>query len=233
MTSDAVIEAAAKKLSGMFGGPVEAWLADARAFADDGLLVDELPVEPLPDRQVRIDPDGVAWQRRPIGDWTSTKRTYHREDDDVRDWPVLVPEADLNDLRAERDRLADKADSLRSDLSRSRIHGGNQAAEITRLLARVSELEATEGGAVDAGALARELEHCGWCADDQWPEMADAIREHLPAATRPVLPERHIAVNVSGARHALLEWWAEASHGLLAQAGRAELDRRAKAGEES
>lgn len=177
MTSDAIIEAAARGFyKAVF--PDVAWDAAsapwrdtcrvaARALAAAGLLATESPGESLPAGQVRRETDtSDVWHRIGKADeWFCAHPSIdiRLTDDDVRDWPVLVPEAALNDLRAERDRLS----------------------------AHVAELEATEPQAVDADALAKAINkaHDVWGGK----LLADTIRERLPTTTRPALPEVPVA----------------------------------------
>lgn len=199
MTSDDVIEAAARALLSGWGEPTwdkaselvrQGCLDEARTLAKAGLLVDELPIEPLPVGQVRVDPElGVAHQKTHSGQWCAWDEIASFTDDFVRDWAVLVPEANLDDLSAERDRLA----------------------------ARVAELEAAEGCAVDAGA----------------------IREHLPAARREALPAGYVAIDLRDVPSVRLGSWTTVpgrttslARAVLSRVADAELARRAeKAGE--
>ena len=70
------------------------WLRIAQVMIEAGFIAERLPQEALPDGQVRIGPDGLAWQRHKSGEWLAASDVIGPiyEDDDVRDWPVLVPE---------------------------------------------------------------------------------------------------------------------------------------------
>lgn len=186
MTSDAIIEAAARRLHEAesprvsWDGAAAAWRATCRAgahaIAAAGLLVDELPPEPMPHKQARMDGRGIAWQRLGEADhpwWCADDASANRSDDGVRDWPILVPETDLDDLCADRDRLV------------------AQLAAVTRGRDR------------------------------------DTIREHIPAATHPTLPEGHVAVDLRGVSRPVLDAIAEWDDEPFANAARAELARRA------
>ena len=67
------------------------WRYAAQGLIEAGFIAERLPQEPLPDGQVRLDPEGLAWQRIQ-GRWRASGVTL--DDDDVRDWPVLVPESE-------------------------------------------------------------------------------------------------------------------------------------------
>lgn len=62
-------------------------------------LYEELPVD-----QVRHDSDGWAWQKSSNGGWYCARPNFDAilTDDDVRDWPILVPEADLDEAHEAR-----------------------------------------------------------------------------------------------------------------------------------
>ena len=233
MTSDAIIEAAARRIhEAIF--PNGAWdaasaptrdtcRAGARALAA-GLLATESPAEPLPAGQVRREPDtSNAWQKRVDGRWHCA-HLYNEDrltDDDVRDWPVLVPETDLDEAREARFKAENKISALMDNLNDLR-------GERDRLSARVAELEATEPQSVDADALGKAINK----AHDVWggQVLADTIREHLPATTRPALPEGHVAVDLRGVPRPVLDAiadWADWDDEPFANAARAELARRA------
>lgn len=229
MTSDAIIEAAARRLHEA-GSDRVSWdatsaferdtcRAGARALAAAGLLATESPGEPLPAGQVRREPDtSNAWHRIGKADeWFCAHPDIdiRLTDDDVRDWPVLVPEAAIDGILPEA-----ALDDLRG--------------ERDRFLARVAELEATEPHAVDADALAKAINK----AHDVWggQVLADTIRERLPATTRPALPEGHIALDMSGWTEDGLQDLSEmrpdagttiAAANIASAAARAELARRA------
>ena len=233
MISDAIIEAAARNFFKTIF-PNGAWdaasaptrdtcRAGARALAA-GLLATESPAEPLPAGQVRREPDtSNAWQKRVDGRWHCA-HLYNEDritDDDVRDWPVLVPEAALDEAREARFKAENKISALMDNLNDLR-------GERDRFSARVAELEATEPQSVDADALAKAINK----AHDVWRGqlLADTIREHLPATTRPALPEGHVAVDLRGVPRPVLDAiadWADWDDEPFANAARAELARRA------
>ena len=234
MISDAIIEAAARNFFKTIF-PNGAWdatsaferdtcRAGARALAAAGLLATESPAEPLPAGQVRREPDtSNAWQKRVDGRWHCA-HLYNEDrltDDDVRDWPVLVPETDLDEAREARFKAENKISALMDNLNDLR-------GERDRFSARVAELEATEPQSVDADALAKAINK----AHDVWRGqlLADTIREHLPATTRPALPEGHVAVDLRGVPRPVLDAiadWADWDDEPFANAARAELARRA------
>lgn len=223
MTSDAIIEAAARRLHEAESPPSVSWdgapaarratcRAGARALAAAGLLATESPGEPLPVDQVRREPDtSNVWHRIGKADeWFCAHPDIdiRLTDDDVRDWPVLVPEAALDDLRGERDRFS----------------------------ARVAELDATEPQAVDADALAQALWNNVVLSGIGLDELADAIRSAFPDATVPadrVLGPTQIAIDLSSCSTGDLQEWQQlrvnlrAAGRVLELADRAELARRA------
>lgn len=232
MTSDAIIEAAARRLHES-GSHRVSWdatsaferdtcRAGARALAAAGLLATESPCESLPAGQVRREPDtSNAWHRIGKADeWFCAHPDIdiRLTDDDVRDWPVLVPEAALDEAREARFKDENKILALLDDLNDLR-------AERDRFSARVAERDATEPQAVDADALAKAINK----AHDVWggQVLADTIREHLPATTRPALPEGHVAVDLRGVSRPVLDAIAEWDDEPFANAARAELARRA------
>ena len=190
----------------------------------------ELPSESLPVDQVRREPDtSNAWQKRVDGRWHCA-HLYNEDrltDDDVRDWPVLVPETDLDEAREARFKAENKISAMLDDLNDLR-------GERDRFLARVAELEATEPQSVDADALAKAINK----AHDVWggQVLADTIREHLPATTRPALPDVPVAVDMRGWTEDGLQDLSEmrpdagttiAAANIASAAARAELARRA------
>ena len=238
MISDAIIEAAARNFFKTIF-PNGAWdaasaptrdtcRAGARALAA-GLLATESPADPLPAGQVRREPDtSDVWHRIGKADeWFCAHPDIdiRLTDDDVRDWPVLVPEAALDEAREEAREAGFKAENkisaMLDDLNDLR-------GERDRLSAHVAELEATEPQSVDADALAKAINK----AHDVWggQVLADTIREHLPATTRPALPEGHVAVDLRGVPRPVLDAiadWADWDDEPFANAARAELARRA------
>ena len=234
MTSDAIIEAAARRIhEAIF--PNGAWDAASAPWRDTcrvaaralaaGLLATESPAEPLPAGQVRREPDtSDVWHRIGKADeWFCAHPSIdiRLTDDDVRDWPVLVPETDLDEAREARFKAENKISALMDNLNDLR-------GERDRFSARVAELEATEPQSVDADALAKAINK----AHDVWRGqlLADTIREHLPATTRPALPEGHVAVDLRGVPRPVLDAiadWADWDDEPFANAARAELARRA------
>lgn len=235
MTSNDVLQAVIQRIIEHREGP--RWgnaTYLARTLAEAGLLADALPPEPLPDQQVRLDPDGWAWQKlttyNGVDSWrTAGPPAWPNKDKDVRDWPVLVPEAQLEQARIDRDEAVRIADELRAE--RDRL--ADAAAE--GVAARVSETVA-----VDAYALGEVAEK----ARAQWVNnfddkrrlsdaVAEAIREHLPAATCEATPEGHITLDLRAISAETLRRQVEANppYSILHIAARTELDRRAKAGE--
>lgn len=227
------------------------------ALVEEGLIVGELPTPALPVGQMRINMDGeiIAVRFNEETDPWNCSDGLNRSDSAVRDWPILVPEADLDQLRAERDRLAARVAELEAveecafdeDVASlcSRLAEFVQA-ETWTLIDTLAFREIVEDEefraaacAVDADALARVMDDAryAWFKGRGEPitlvqAFADAIREHLPDARRPALPEGHVAVDMSGIEDGILGMWSRADHDdWLGRAASSELDRRAKAGE--
>ena len=119
---------------------------------------------------------------------------------------------DLDALRTERDKLKARVDELQRKNARQRAELARLNPERDRLAALTDTVETfvTEARrhlpqadaapvAVDAYALAMRLAESKVVMYDGPSSalvayLAAAIREHLPAATRPALPEGHVAV---------------------------------------
>ena len=146
-----------------YDGTPARWLAE--------VISPKPAAEPLPVGQVRRNPDGeiVAVRFDEFANPWNCSDGVCRWDVDVRSWPILVPETDLDALRTERDKLMARVDELQRKNARQR-------AELARLNPERDRLAAL--------------------ADTVETFVAEA-RRHLTQAdaeTRPALPEGYVAV---------------------------------------
>ena len=224
------------------------------------LAVGAIQPAPPPSRpgDVRRGPSGEVAVRVPEGPhpWIMPERYTFRwvGDDHVDGWESVHLAAlvdDLRDAHIELDRLKYQINAI--------ANGRDRALErISELEGRRSSPTKPEGGTVspdyieeatrtsglgaDAGVLAvllTEGKHAWIDWDDEEihvGNLAEAIRENLPAATRDALPEGHVAIDLRWADKATLKRWAYQhpdwgdDSRLLRQAVEAEVERRANEG---